>query len=223
MLFQSKEMLAGATFGDWFRVIGHGFRYDVCVASALMIFPWITAFASVWVTGQKWPGVANRLYFIFAAMFLSAVFIGNMILYPYQGSPLTASALSYLGNANLFTILGLLFILVVWILINRGLGFATKLINGLRPVINRGWWSAAMTAVGAVLFLGIWWGTGRTDGFSDNKFLNDAAVNPAYSLVCGKTFAPDDIPAPPTEETPVFDSLAVPAADSVPEIITENN
>ena len=238
MLFQSKDLLAGVTFGDWLRVIWNGLRLDVSVASYMMIFPWATVFVSVWVAGGRWPGVSNRIYFIFIALFLSAVFIGNMILYPYWGFPLDSTPLFYLRNPGdaaasspgWFVIMGLAFVVVVWLLINRGLGFCTRLLNGLRPAINRGWWSALMVLIGGLLFLGIRGGVGQSTAnvgrvyFSDNMFLNHSAVNPAFSLLESLTkqrdFAVHYRFLPEQERAAVFDSLKAPAADSIPKVLT---
>ncbi len=191
MLFQSGKALAGVTAGDWFRVIWHGLPADICVAACLTLFPWITVFVSVWTRGQRWPGVANRIYFIFISLFLAAVFIGNMIYYPFRRLPIDGGSLMQLllpggavGAPGWFVIVGIFFTAVVWLLINRGLGICTRLVNGLRPAINRGWWSAVMVIAGGLLVMGVLYGTchaGYAD-FSNNAFLNHAAVNPVFSL-----------------------------------------
>ncbi len=238
MLFQSRELLAGATFADWLRVIWHGLGLDISVASYLMLFPWVTVFVSVWVTGQRWPRVANRIYFIFISLFLSAVFIGNTILYPYWGFPLDSTPLFYLKNpgdaaasAPLWLLItGLVFTVVLWLLIDRCLGICTRLLGGLRSTINRGWWSALMVIIGGLLFLGIRGGVSQSTTnvgrayFSDNIFLNHAAVNPAFSLMDAlakqRDFAAGYKFLSEAERAAVFDSLKAPAADSIPKVLT---
>ncbi len=237
MFFQSRELLAGTTFGDWFRVIGHGLRLDVSVASYLMLFPWTAVFVSIWVKGPRWPGISNRIYFIFISLFLSAVFVGNMVLYPYWGFPLDSTPLFYLHNPGdamasvpgWFVIVGLLLTVVIWLLINWGFALCTRLLKGLRSMINRGWWSVVMIIIGGLLFLGIRGGVGQSTAnvgrvyFSDNIFLNHAAVNPAFSLLESALkqhdFASRYKFLPERERAATFDSLKAPASDSIGKVL----
>jgi phosphoglycerol transferase MdoB-like AlkP superfamily enzyme len=237
MLFQNSAMLAGVSAGDWFRVVWHGLALDVSVAGYVMLIPWIVIFISIWVGGGKWPRVTLRIYFIFVALLLMAIFVGNMLLYGFWGFPLDATPLFYLRTPTealasvprWFVMVGFLLVLVLWILLNRGFGAITKLLNGARSVINKVWWSLLMIIIGGVLFLGIRGGVSQSTAnvgrvyFSDNMFLNHAAVNPAFSLLesmarehslsRGYVFMNEE------ERAELFDSLKAPASDSIRRVL----
>jgi phosphoglycerol transferase MdoB-like AlkP superfamily enzyme len=237
MLFQNSAVLTTVSAGDWFWVVWHGLRLDVSVAGYVVLVPWIVVFTSIWVKGARWPGVTIRLYFIVVALLLVAVFVGNTLLYPFWGFPLDATPLFYLRSPSevvasvpvWFVAVGLVSVFVLWILLNRGLGKITKLLNGARPVINKVWWSALMLIIGGVLFLGIRGGAGQSTAnvgrvyFSDNMFLNHAAVNPVFSLLesaarehnlaKGYTFMDE------SERAAVFDSLKAPEGDSIRRVL----
>lgn len=238
MFFQNSDMLAGATFTDWFRVMWHGLKLDVSVAGYVALVPWLAVSISVWVTGAKWPGVANRIYFIFVSLFLVAVFVGNMMLYPFWKFPLDSTPLFYLRNPGdamasvpgWFVLLGLLLVFVLWIVLNRGFGWLTrKFLDGVKPVVNKVWWSAAMVVIGGLLFLGIRGGVGQSTAnvgrvyFSDNIFLNHAAVNPAFSFLESLTrerdFASGYKFFEEEERASVFDSLKAPEPDSIAHVL----
>jgi phosphoglycerol transferase MdoB-like AlkP superfamily enzyme len=237
MLFQNSTMLAGVGAGDWLRVIWHGLRLDVSVAGYVMLVPWISVFVSIWVKGRRWPGISNRIYFIFTALLLVAVFVGNMLLYQFWGFPLDATPLFYLRAPSeavasvpaWFVLVGLLLVLVLWILLNRCFGAITRLLDGARPVINKVWWSALMILIGGVLFLGIRGGVGQSTAnvgrvyFSDNMFLNHAAVNPAFSLLESmareRNLSRGYIFMDEGERAQIFDSLKAPASDTLRRVL----
>lgn len=237
MAFQGGGMLAGVSFADWFRVMAHGLKLDVTVAGYAAVVPWLTVVVSVWVKGGKWPARTSRIYFLFVSLFLAAVFVGNTILYRFWKFPLDTTPLFYLRNPGdavasvpvWFTIAGLVGVALIWALLYWGFSRLTRLIDDVRPVLNRGWWSVVMAVAGGLLFLGIRGGAAQSTAnvgrvyFSDNIFLNHAAVNPAFSflesltrekdLAAGYRFFDGD------RRAAIFDSLKAPEPDSTAQVL----
>lgn len=237
MAFQGGELLAGVSLGDWLRVMWHGLKLDVSVAGYAAVVPWLIVFVSVWVRGAKWPARTSRIYFIFISLFFAAVFVGNTILYPFWKFPLDSTPLFYLRNPGevvasvpgWFVVVGIAGVMALWVLLYLGLSPSARLLDGARPVINRVWWSVVMAVVGGLLFLGIRGGTDRSTAnvgrvyFSDNMFLNHAAVNPAFSFLesftRGKELASGYRFFDDSTRTAIFDGLKAPEPDSIARVL----
>ena len=240
LLAQSKSLRADTGFVDWLAVMWHGLSLDISVAGYVILLPWLIVLVSVWVPGQKWPGVANRIYFIFASLFLAAVFVGNMLLYPFWNFPLDTSPLFYLKNPQeavasvpgWYTVVGFLFIVVLWLLMNRGLGRISRIIDQLKPVINKVGWSLLLIVVGGLVFLGIRGGVSQSTAnvgrvyFSDNLFLNHSAVNPAFSFIESavreQNLAKEYSFFTEKQRAELFDSLKAPEPDSIRRVLNTN-
>lgn len=238
MVLQDGKLLADTTLGEWIGVVGHGLKLDNSVAGYLMIVPWITVFISIWTGGGKWLPIINRIYFIIASFALAVVFVGNALLYPYWGFPLDSTPLFYLRNpadalasvSGWFVAAGVLFALLVWLTVAAGLWIGTRLVNRLKPAINKVWWSLLMLIAGGLIFLSIRGGVDRSTAnvgrvyFSRNIFLNHSAVNPAFSLMESLTKQRDFDATyrffPEPERAAIFDSLKAPASDSLPRLLT---
>lgn len=238
MILQDRKLLADAASGDWLRVIWHGLKLDVSVAGYLTLFTWITVFVSLWTGGAKWLLIVNRTYFIVISFVLSLTFVGNALLYPYWGFPLDSTPLFYLRNpgdalasVSGWLIAGALFsAAAIWLAVTWGFWICTRLLYGIKPAINKGWWSIVMTLAGGLLFLGIRGGATQSTAnlgrvyFSQNIFLNHSAVNPAFSLTESvakqRDFAARYRFFPESERATVFDGLKAPAPDSLPVLLT---
>lgn len=238
MMLQNSELLAETSSGDWMRVMWHGLKLDISVAGYLMLFVWATMFVSVWTRGQKWALVVNRIYFIIISLVLSVVFMGNALLYPYWGFPLDSTPLFYLQSpadalasvSGWFIAVGVFFAILIWMAVAWGFFLCTRLIIGLKPALNRIWWSIVMVLAGGLLFLAIRGGTAQSTAnvgrvyFSHNIFLNHSAVNPLFSLMESLTRQGDIASRyrffPEAERAAVFDSLKAPAPDSLPKVLT---
>jgi phosphoglycerol transferase MdoB-like AlkP superfamily enzyme len=238
MLAQSGELLAGVGVGDVLGVVWHGLRLDVSVAAYIVLVPWLTVAISVWVSGARWPKIANRIYFVFVALGLAAFFVGNLLLYRFWGFPLDATPLFYLHTPSealasvprWFVVAGFSGAIVLWGLLYWGFWALTRLLDTAKLPINKVWWSLLLLIIGGGLFLGIRGGVGQSTAnvgrayFSSNMFLNHSAVNPAFSLLeslarehnlaRGYAFMDE------RERAAVFDSLKAPASDSIRRVLT---
>ena len=187
-------------------VIGHGLTLDFSMAGYLTVIPALLLIASIWIRNEVVRPVLNG-YFWIAAAFMSLCFVLNIGLYPYWGFPLDSTPLFYFftSPADAFAstslwvdFLGIAAIvvctIVFWFVLrmpNDKKRRYSDYRNSYRSRIDhhRMRTCAIMVVLTALLFLPIRGGvtvsttnTGKVY-FSQNNYLNHAAVNPMFSLM----------------------------------------
>ena len=197
ILYYYKEFYSECKLGDFVDVILHGLPLDAAIAGYLTAIPALLLIASVWWQGKALKYIFKG-YYIFCAVLLALIFEGDLALYEYWGFRLDTTPLFYLksspkdafASATFGMLVAGAVSLAVYIwaflwLSNRFLVQKGK----TRPVFNRGWKTAALVLLAALLFIPIRGGftvatlnTGKVY-FSQNMRLNHAAINPCFSLL----------------------------------------
>ena len=186
----------GVTFSDMLAVIGHGLSLDLSTALYFLIVPFLICMVSIWVHVPQW---VLKIYYAIVTFAFALAFVADTSLYGFWGFKLDASCLQYISQPEGITqsvsvgylLLRLLVLILLtwgiyWILakISKTLRISKKthlsqkfcetvLYICLMPFIVigiRGGLSESTTNIGQVYF-------------SQNQFLNHAAVNPVFSFL----------------------------------------
>lgn len=176
-------------------ILLHGLSLDLSTALYVMAVPLVLCLVDVWVTIPRKVLVA---YHFFISLALALAFVADTSLYPFWGFKLDASCLQYLSQPE-----GITQSVSMWYLIGRGLlllglaiifFFLYKLTlpkkdvsrtTKQRRLIESLVWLALMP----LMVIGIRGGLGESTTnigqvyFSQNQFLNHAAVNPVFSFL----------------------------------------
>ena len=174
----------------------HGLPLDIATAGYLATPPFAIMLLSIWMPlGSK--KVWHRLhtaYLIVLAVAMGLILAGDAMLYPYWGFKIDATIFNYLSQPSgaiksvsaaevaLFCVSTLLFALL-----GLGLWKAAGNVPTQRPA-HKLWATLLMILVGALMFVGIRGGIGRSTAnvglayYSNNVQHNHAAVNPAFSI-----------------------------------------
>ena len=176
---------------DYVDVLRHGLSLDLSTALYFLAVPLLVSLVSVWVKVTRW---VLSVYFAVIAFAFALAFVADTSLYPFWGFKLDASCLQYLSQPEGITqsvsvgYLLLRFLLVValtvifFLLLSRRTILSASLRNKflatlahvlLLPLMVigiRGGLSESTTNIGQVYY-------------SQNQFLNHAAVNPVFSFL----------------------------------------
>ena len=205
------------TISTMLDVMWHGLTLDLSMAGYLTAIPSLLLIASIWLRKELIRPILNG-YFAIAALLMSFCFVLNIALYPYWGFPLDSTPLFYfftspadaLASVSIWIqAVGLISLCVcaavIW--------FSLKVYQGKKRRSyysyshtyynrsnndfdrHRGRTSIIMLLLTGLLFLPIRGGvtvsttnTGKVY-FSQNIYVNHAAVNPMFSLVESLTHA----------------------------------
>lgn len=195
-LLYNYSQAAECAWTDWFRVIWHGLKLDCTMSGYLTAFPLLCVLLSVWLHGA-WLKKILKGYFIVMAIAVSALFAVDVALYGFWGFRLDATPLFYLQSPKeaMASIPLLLFVfqLVFFVVYAYGIWwFFKKTILAWTPddmVRKRLSGSLVMIVLGGILFLPIRGGVTTSTAnvgmvyFSNNQFLNHAAINPCFSFM----------------------------------------
>ena len=183
--------------GDLFQVIVHGLGLDASTTGYLLIFPFLVVWLSIWMRRMKTKAVL-RPYFILIAILLSLICVADTSLYTFWKFKLDATIFNYMDAPKQamasvstgYVVMRLLWITVFSVLLSWT---CTRLTPKTFPVlpINLKMLLHNFTYVllGGLIFLAIRGGIGRSTMnignayFSENTYMNHAAVNPAFSLM----------------------------------------
>ncbi len=197
LLYYYKEFYSGCSFGDFVDVVVHGLPLDAAIAGYLTAIPALLLIAGVW-----WQGKALRYifkgYYIFCAVLLALIFVGDLALYEFWGFRLDSTPLFYLksspkdafASATFGMILAAIVDFAVYVLAFLWLcrRFLAERGNG-RPVMHKVRKTAVLAVFAGALFVPIRGGftvatlnTGKVY-YSQNMRLNHAAINPCFSLL----------------------------------------
>ena len=224
-------------FADALQIYWHGLPLDIAVAAYLTAPLWLVLTCATLLGKPRFtPGgrTAYRVYSATVGILILATLIVDTILYEKWGFKLDAVCLSYLDNPSgitdslgwgyfLLAVAGFLLLIwgYVWVLWRIGPrldGHSTR--RSCFPTshpVQRTLHFLGLLLVGALLFLGIRGGVGRSTAnvgmvyYSTDQYHNHAAVNPIfsffYSLLKERDFSQQARYFSPDEANQVFASL----------------
>lgn len=182
------------TTGDVCDVLRHGLSLDFSTSLYLMIVPFLTTLVSVWWNKTV---VLRRIllgYYIFIAFALALAFVADTSLYPFWGFKLDASCLQFLstpGDAFASVSTGYLLVRLLGLIVLVGLiGWSLYRIKPLFRDCRHPWLTTLLfLLLMPLMVIGIRGGTDESTTnigqvyYSQNQFLNHAAVNPVFSFL----------------------------------------
>ena len=195
-LYYYKEFYADCGFGDFIDVVVHGLPLDAAIAGYLTAIPALLLIANVWWRSKAMKYIFKG-YYIFCAVLLALIFVGDLALYQYWGFRLDTTPLFYLKSspkdAFASATFGMLVAGAVDLAVNVW-AFMWLCKKFLRrkydaPVFGKVKQTVVLTILTALLFIPIRGGftvatlnTGKVY-YSQNMRLNHAAINPCFSLL----------------------------------------
>ena len=191
-----RALAEGCSVADFVRVVTNGLKLDCTVAGYLTVVPLLCVLVSIPLPGAFYRKFL-RGYFAAAAILIAAIFAVDVALYGYWGFRLDATVLFYLRSpkdAMASVPVGSFFVqLLLFAVYAYGMySVFRRFIIPLFPEAAAGSKVAATLLVillGGVLFVPIRGGVTTSTAnvgmvyFSDNRFLNHSAINPAFSLL----------------------------------------
>lgn len=182
------------TTGDVCDVLRHGLSLDFSTSLYLMIVPFLTTLVSVWWNKTV---VLRRIllgYYVIIALALALAFVADTSLYPFWGFKLDASCLQFLstpGDAFASVSIGYLLVRLVGLIVLVGLiGWSLYRIKPLFRNCRHPWLTTLLfLLLIPLMVIGIRGGTDESTTnigqvyYSQNQFLNHAAVNPVFSFL----------------------------------------
>lgn len=200
---QSAETQQGIQPADWWQVMWHGLPLDLATAGYLVVPVWALLGLAVWTGNIKAWRVGYKVYAVVVAAVMSLVFVGDACLYGFWHTKIDATIWGYLSqpqgalqSVSMFYALGaVLTMIAVGVAMFYLLMFSfvprqrARRSGALLSLHQRLGFAALWMVAGGLLFLGIRGGVGKSTAnvgmvyYSNNAFLNHAAVNPAFSLL----------------------------------------
>ena len=189
MLCNSGE--ADFTAADVAEVLWHGLTLDLSTALYVLILPFLVAIASIWVSIPRW---LMRPYYALMAVAFALAFVADTSLYPFWHFKLDGSCLQYLETptdamasvSTLYLLLRLLALLLIAVLIYAAY---CRLVPATLLQKGRWWEVFVYLALIPAIVIGIRGGLSESTTnvgqvyYSQNQFLNHAAVNPVFSFL----------------------------------------
>ncbi len=184
----------GIGLGDALDVVRHGLTLDLSTALYILIVPFLCVIASIWLGKYKLLYLILRCYYSVIAVALALAFVADTSLYEFWHFKLDASCLQYLETpTEAMASVSVWYIVlrgVVWLLLAVLIYVAYTRPKWRIKVSNHRW----METVGAVIciplfIIGIRGGLDESTTnigqvyYSQNQFLNHAAVNPVFSFL----------------------------------------
>ena len=181
------------TVSDVWAVVCHGFSLDCSTALYVFCVPFLLVMVSIWWQPAKVFYWLLAVFFALIAVAMSLAFVADTSLYEFWQFKLDASCLQYLETpteamASVSTGY-IVFRVLAIILITAGLTHAYWRIPLRLPVLRRRvLYSIAALLDIPLMVIGIRGGLGESTTnigqvyYSQNQFLNHAAVNPVFSF-----------------------------------------
>ena len=179
--------------GDMCAVILHGLTLDLSTSLYFLILPFLTTVVSLWWDDRRLRTFLHIYYAVIATMMMLA-FVADTSLYPFWGFKLDASCLQYLETpTEVKASVSGLYIAIRIILLILGTYALYRLYKTIPFWVKAS--SRRLVATGLNLLLiplfiiGIRGGLDESTTnigqvyFSQNQFLNHAAVNPVFSFL----------------------------------------
>lgn len=234
---------AGAHYSvaDCISVMAHGLLLDIPVTGYLIALPLLAAIASVWIARRIRLRAVATAYYVVVALCASVMFVADLSLYPfwkfkldatifyYTDSPKDALASVSAGYVALrLAVIAAYGALLLWVL-------RAVTPRQLEPMAGlKGKAAATLLMIGAAapLAVSIRGGLGESTAnigkvyFSEDEYLNHAAINPCFSMLAsiGKAedYAAEFDYFGESERTRLFDGLYAPTeTDTVRLLNTE--
>ncbi|EGJ99732.1 MULTISPECIES: LTA synthase family protein [Dysgonomonas] len=228
----------GITSSEIFQVLYHGLPLDMSMSGYLAAIPALILIFSIWIE----PKVIAKVFNVYFGIILSLVVViavVDLVVYPYWGFHFDSTVFLYLQKPKetfasasaLEIIMGFLAAIVFSLIVYIGYVFIIRK-QILKLTVPKSIWKACLVMIllTAALFLPIRGGVtvstmnvGKAY-FSDNMFLNHAAINPQFNLMYS-FFKSDNFGSQyqfydKTEATAIFDTLMIqPPADSIPQLL----
>lgn len=228
----------GITFSEIFQVLYHGLPLDMSMSGYLTSIPALILISSIWIE----PNIIAKVLNVYFGIILSLVVIiavVDLIVYPYWGFHFDSTVFLYLQKPKetfasasaLEIIMGFFAAIVFCILVYIGYVFIIRK-QILKLTVPKSIWKACLVMIflTGALFLPIRGGVtvstmnvGKAY-FSDNMFLNHAAINPQFNLMYS-FFKSDNFGSQyqfydKSQATAIFDALMIqPPADSIPQLL----
>ena len=197
-LYYYKEFYSDCSFGDFVDVVLHGLPLDASVAGYLTAVPALLLIAGVWWQSRALKYIF-RGYYIFCAVLLGLIYVGDLALYEHWGFRLDSTPLFYIKSSPKDAFASATFVMILAAIVDLAvnvwafLWLCNRFLvepDGFRPVMYNKWRKTAVLALlAAALFLPIRGGlsvatinTGKVY-YSQNMRLNHAAINPCFSLL----------------------------------------
>lgn len=228
----------GITSSEIFQVLYHGLPLDMSMSGYLAAIPALILIFSIWIE----PKVIAKVFNVYFGIILSLVVViavVDLVVYPYWGFHFDSTVFLYLQKPKetfasasaLEIIMGFLAAIVFSLIVYIGYVFIIRK-QILKLTVPKSIWKACLVMIllTVALFLPIRGGVtvstmnvGKAY-FSDNMFLNHAAINPQFNLMYS-FFKSDNFGSQyqfydKTEATAIFDTLMIqPPADSIPQLL----
>lgn len=228
----------GITFSEIFQVLYHGLPLDMSMSGYLTAIPALILISSIWIE----PNVIAKVLNVYFGIILSLVVIiavVDLIVYPYWGFHFDSTVFLYLQKPKetfasasaLEIIMGFFAAIAFSIFVYIGYVFIIRK-QILKLTVPKSIWKACLVMIflTGALFLPIRGGVtvstmnvGKAY-FSDNMFLNHAAINPQFNLMYS-FFKSDNFGSQyqfydKSQATAIFDALMIqPPVDSIPQLL----
>ena len=226
MWFHSDKFGAGLTVGDWFAVMKNGLPLDFSMSGYICIVPFLAVVASVWLKPRLTKKIID-IYTCVIVLVATIIFSVDLDLYRYWNFRLDTTPLAFLNTPqdasasfNPVLIFRQIAIMIAYfsVLFFIYKKFISKTIENFSEI--KWAYSAILVFVSAFLFLPIRGGVSDAVMnvgwvyFSDNMFLNHAAINPFWnflnSLVTSDDFEGQYQFFPEEDAENIFNSLYKP-------------
>lgn len=190
MLYNSSQAFS---FYDIVSVLWHGISLDLSMSLYILIIPFLTCVASIWLGGNRALRILLHIYYTFIATAMILAFVADTSLYEFWLFKLDASCLQYLETpTEAMASVSTGYIIIRFLIVILGAIFVYWLYThpywNIIPSRHRFLESISALLCIPFIIIGIRGGLGESTTnigqvyFSQNQFLNHAAVNPVFSF-----------------------------------------
>lgn len=201
-MLYNADVATGIVLKDYVDVVIHAFSLDTATAGYLTAIPFLLTLLTIWLPFSFWTKVMTALNALFAFL-IALIFVSDTCLYTFWGFKIDATIFNYIGSpkgaaasvSTSYILSAIIAILLVTALLYFLLHKVTPKV--IKPTKHRLLTTLSVLIIGGVLFLFIRGGVGRSTSnvgqvyYSNNAFLNHAAVNPMFSLFYSMTKTKD--------------------------------
>lgn len=181
-------------WNDAWQVMVHGLSLDLSTALYFILVPFLAAIASLWTVRTDLLRKAVNIYYIIVALAFALAFVADCSLYPFWGFKLDASCLQFLAtpgdafasvSAGYIVVRLMLLLLLVWLIWQWMMRRKWTMSKAGKP------WAVTilMLLLTPLMVIGIRGGVDESTTnigqvyFSQNQYLNHAAINPVFSFL----------------------------------------
>lgn len=199
LYFMAATWQNGVMVSDIFDVLLHGVQLDLAVNGYTLVIPLLMVTAAEYIKGT-WLKRALNIYYAVMAILLAVIFVVDASLYPYWHFKIDPSVFLYtdkpkdaLASVSLWFIISRLLMITIWAM---ALTYCySKAIKRIGEVYTPFSIKKLLTSTGRFILLagitflmirgGVGKGTNNTAVafYSNNQYLNHAAVNPVFNLL----------------------------------------